>query len=194
MALQPTLNKFRTSLTQGKDYLHPSPPVIPRLSISATGIATRDRQIREQKLINQKNEWELIGIEADVHTAMNNAHEKVFGAMESEYRAAQRWQKTLGAEHNYEAEAARTVIAEAERNYVVASVPVELKRYQIQFGNLIKELERTQYEALKLEDDIEDLRLLNELNNYRTELKLPTFERPKVDLSKFRSQVLEALS
>lgn len=194
MALQPTLNKFRTSLTQGKDYLNPSPPVIPRLSISATGIATRDRQVREQKLINQKNEWELIGIEADVHTAMNNAHEKVFGAMESEYRAAQRWQKTLGAEHNYEAEAARTVIAEAERNYVVASVPVELKRYQIQFGNLIKELERTQYEALKLEDDIEDLRLLNELNNYRTELKLPTFERPKVDLSKFRSQVLEALS
>lgn len=169
----PILNKFRTSITTGGDYSSPGRPTPIKLTVSQDGINTREAQTRIQKLTNIKNEWDVIGAEADVRKSMNVAHQKTYEAMGSEISAAAAFVGASTAYYGWETAVARNQIAEGERNLAVASVPIELNRQATELQRIVLTAEQTALEANRLQDDVNHVRVMNALNGYNTDITIP---------------------
>lgn len=169
----PTLNKFRTSLTNGGNYTNPVKPEPIQLTASQGGKTSREAEIHIQKCANIANEWRMISAEADVHKEKAVAHQKTYEAMNAEISAGTAFINATNAWYGFKASEARAEIQLGEMNLAVASVPVQQARQNAEFQKLTLQLEQTLLEVNKMRDDVAHVRVMNQLNGYKTEIALP---------------------
>lgn len=162
-----------TITLQGSDYTSPVRPMPTKLTISAEGTTTRAATEQIQKYQNQINAWNVLEWREKTNTARHNAHGAMYQAMGAEANAATALVGAMTSYINFETSTYRYQIAEGERNLAQASVQVETGRQQNELEKLRLQAEQVALETNKLRDDTEHVRIMNTLNGYNVEVKIP---------------------